>query len=85
MEKCEHLQKTPTHLVVTVSEILKIIFYHQNVGQGQRIQFSQRHRSMAIVKIYKRLAYIFAQALTVSQIITLKIVDLESQVNGVQF
>ena len=52
-------------LTLTVSDILKFkVCNFQRVYQGHGVQFSQWHHSMANVKIYKRLPYIFALALT---------------------
>ena len=42
--------------------------YLLKVGHGHEVQFSQLHRSMAIVKIYKYLPQIVALAPTVSEI-----------------
>ena len=68
-------------LALIVSEISTFeIFDLKKVGQGHVVNSLQRHRSMANVKVYKRLPHIFALALTVSEILTFTIFDLEKEV-----
>ena len=56
-------------LALAVSEILNVMFvYLKKIGQGQVIHFSHWYHSMANDKIYKRLPYNSALALTISDI-----------------
>ena len=77
--KCQNLQKTPTHFWASTyhfkdNNILNN--WPRQVGQDHRVQFSQWHHSMENFKIYKTFWDIFTLALTVSEILNLKIDDL---------
>ena len=58
------------------------MFDLQKVGQGHRVQFSQKHHSIANVKIYKKFPHIFALALSTSEILNLLNFDLQKVDQG---
>ena len=65
---CQSPQMFPAHFCnrsYCFRNITFFIFDIQKVGQGHGVQFSQLSYSMANVKIYKCLAYIFALDLTI--------------------
>ena len=66
--KYQNLQKPPVHFCAIsyrFRDIKMYLFNFKKVGQDHGVQFSQLHHSMAKVKIYKCLPYIFALDLTV--------------------
>ena len=68
--KFQNLEMSPTHFCATSYRFrdLKILNLDlQKVGKGHGVQFC-RHHSMSKVKICKILSYIFALALTISEI-----------------
>ena len=53
-------------IALTVSEKFKLLILESRLLQGHGVQFSQRHHSLANVKIYKGIPAHYAIVLTVS-------------------
>ena len=70
-------------LALTISEITFPIFYLQNVGQGHRVQFSQRGYLMVNIKICKSRSLHFYASSNNFRYITFQIFDMQT-IHGIQ-